>query len=77
MKPSEMPTITSDRVTDPAHVYLTISGVAELFQLHEKTVARLARTGVLPTKLVGRSVRFRLDEVDAAITIAGRANSGR
>ena len=45
--------------------YLTVPQVAELLQLSEKTVYRLAQRGKLPAFKVGGSWRFRRLDIDA------------
>lgn len=45
--------------------YMTVSQVAELLQLSEKTVYRLAQRGELPGFKVGGSWRFRRRDIDA------------
>jgi len=44
---------------------MTVSQVAELLQLSEKTVYRLAQRGELPCFKVGGSWRFRRRDIDA------------
>ncbi|RKY16977.1 MAG: DNA-binding protein [Planctomycetota bacterium] len=44
--------------------YLTVPQVAELLQLSEKTVYRLAQRGELPAFKVGGSWRFRRQDID-------------
>ena len=45
--------------------YLTVPQVAELLQLSEKTVYRLAQRGKLPGFKAGGSWRFRRQDIDA------------
>jgi excisionase family DNA binding protein len=45
--------------------YLTVPQVAELLQLSEKTVYRLAQRGELPGFKAGGSWRFRRTDIDA------------
>jgi len=42
---------------------LTASEVAELLQVHLKTVYRLARNGLIPGKKLGGGWRFSRDEI--------------
>jgi excisionase family DNA binding protein len=42
---------------------LTPSQVASLLQIHVKTVYRLASEGVIPGSRIGRSWRFRKDDI--------------
>lgn len=44
--------------------YLTIAQVAELLQLSEKTIYRLAQQGEIPAFKVGGSWRFRASDID-------------
>lgn len=44
--------------------YLTVSGVAEYFQLSTETVYLYARTGVLPATRIGKHWRFSIDRLN-------------
>lgn len=52
--------------TDPP-VYLTVRQLARALQLHHQTVYAMARDGRLPHLRVGGSLRFRLEDVEAAL----------
>jgi excisionase family DNA binding protein len=45
------------------HEFLTAEGVAELLDVHPKTVAKLVTREQLPARRIGRSYRFRRSEV--------------
>jgi excisionase family DNA binding protein len=47
---------------------LTASDVAELLQVHLKTVYRLARNGLIPGKKFGGGWRFSKDEILKMVT---------
>lgn len=49
--------------------YLTVSQVAELLQLSEKTVYRLVQRGKLPGFKAGGSWRFRRQDINAWATV--------
>jgi len=44
--------------------FLTIAQVAELLQLSDKTIYRLAQQGEIPAFKVGGSWRFRASDID-------------
>ena len=44
--------------------YLTVSEVAEYFQLSVETVYLYARTGVLPATRIGKHWRFSIDRLN-------------
>lgn len=46
---------------------LTTEQVAELFQVKVPTVYRWARDGVIPSQKIGRTLRFRRADVEAAL----------
>jgi excisionase family DNA binding protein len=48
---------------------LTTQQVAEFFQVHVKTINRLARRGVIPGSKVGRGWRFSKDHVYRIINL--------
>lgn len=56
--------------------YLTVTQVAELLQLSEKTVYRLAQRGELPAFKVGGSWRFRRNDIDARVAEQVREKQG-
>jgi excisionase family DNA binding protein len=46
---------------------LTIAQVAQLLQLGERTIYRLARTGELPGRKIGNKWRFEREQIGAWI----------
>jgi excisionase family DNA binding protein len=61
--------------TPAAEPYVTAAQVAEFLGLPENTVYKLALQRRLPSYRLGKSRRFRLSEVDAAMR-AGRVDTG-
>lgn len=57
------------RKTTDTVAYVTASRLAEILGVHIQHVLKLTREGKLPCKRVGRAIRYRLDEVDAAVTL--------
>jgi len=57
--------------------YMTVPQVAELLQLSEKTVYRLAQKGELPGFKAGGSWRFRRRDIDAWAAKQIRGSNGK
>lgn len=51
---------------------LKVADVAQILQLHEKTVYELSANGVIPSIRIGGAIRFSLDEVWRAIHASGQ-----
>ena len=43
---------------------LTVAEVADYFKLSQATIYRLAQTGAIPARRIGRSWRFSLRQID-------------
>lgn len=54
-------------VTPTASRLMTADEVAHLLQIHPRTVYAMARMGQIPSRRVGRSVRFLPAEIEAWI----------
>jgi excisionase family DNA binding protein len=54
--------------TQPESPWMTRQGVAEHLSIDLNTVDRWCSAGVLTRHSIGRVIRFRRDEVDAAMT---------
>ncbi len=52
--------------------FLDSAGAAEVLNLHPDTVSRMARTGALPSRRIGREYRFQRAELLAWIEANGR-----
>jgi len=56
---------------------LTPSQVAELLQIHIKTVYRLAEEGVIPGSKIGRSWRFSRNNILELVAQKGKGPKGQ
>lgn len=59
---------TEDRHPQSHEDLVTAHDVAEHFRVHPRTPLRWARAGLVPHVRVGMVIRFRLSEVEAALT---------
>ena len=58
---------TTNKVTAGSEIWLTTRQMAQLLNLHEKTILRLARARVIPCLRAGRAVRFSAEQVEEAL----------
>jgi len=56
--------------------WVTTQELAEYLRLHPKTVLRLAKEHVIPCLRAGQAIRFRPDEVEAALRRPGALDVG-
>lgn len=72
-----MATATQSRMAQSKEFYTTRE-LAELLQVTETTIYRMARRGEFPYYNIGRSMRFRHGDVEEFLTrcreVGGRAN---
>jgi excisionase family DNA binding protein len=54
-----------------ASEWLDAGAVAKLLGIHRRTVARLAKTGELPSSRIGKLLRFRRSDVVAVLERGG------
>lgn len=54
----------NDQPTPQPPVYLTVAQIAEAMQLHPMTIYMLVEKRGMPHLRLGRTIRFRLEEVE-------------
>ncbi len=64
----------------PAHEFFTTSELGVILRVSHKTILRMARRGALPCHHIGRSKRFRREDVErflaGARVVRGDAKTG-
>ena len=63
-----VPTSGLEEAVEDVNEVITPAEVAELLQIHVKTVYRLVRQGVLPGRQIGRRWRFSRTEILALVS---------